>query len=179
MTLGKGAVSAMSKKQKINAKSSTEAEIVGVDDASTLILWMNYFIEAQGYAIKETRVYQDNISSSYLLVNGRESMSKRTKHMNVRYFFTKDRVEKGEMTIKYCPTKEMLADPFTKPLQGSEFREFRAATMNIDPTIPDFDMSWDRGEAFQKLSDLRPQECVGLDQILTEVPRGTPAAAAG
>jgi hypothetical protein len=182
MSLGKGAVMAMSKKQKINTKSSTESEIVGVDDATTPILWGNYFIEAQGFPIKETRVYQDNISSSYLLVNGKESSSKRTKHMNVRYFFAKDRVQRGEMTIKHCPTKEMLADPFTKPLQGADFRSFRAVIMNCDPSIPDHEMSWERGEtfasAYAKSTVPRPQECVGVDDIWSQVPAGTCAAAA-
>ena len=73
----------------------------------------------------------------------------------------------------------MLADPFTKPLQGSEFREFRSQIMNLDVTIPDFEMSWDRGETFAKSTDLRPQECVGVDTILCAVPSGTTAVAAG
>ena len=170
---------AMSKKQKINTKSSTESEIVGVDDASTQIIWGNYFIEAQGYIIDETEVFQDNISSSYLLVNGRESSSKRTKHMNVRYFFAKDSIANGEMKIKHCPTKQMLADPFTKPLQVSEFRNFRLSIMNIDESTHDFEMSWDRGETFAKLANPRPQECVGVDGLLDEVPRGGYTAAAG
>ena len=63
--------------------------------------------------------------------------------MNVCYFFAKDRVKNGKMTIKHCPTKQMLADPFTKPLQGGIFREFRSHIMNADPAIQDFDMSWD------------------------------------
>ncbi len=63
--------------------------------------------------------------------------------MNVRYFFAKDRIEKGKMKIKHCPTKQMLADPLTKPLQGSEFREFRSKMMNVDPTILDWEISWD------------------------------------
>jgi hypothetical protein len=115
-------------------------------------------------------------------VNGRESSGKRTKHMNVRYFFTKNRVENGEMTIKWCPTKKMLADPFTKPVQGSEFRMFRAKIMNVDESIPDFEMSWDRGADFAKsvakCTDPRPQECVGIDTELEQVPPGTIAAAA-
>ena len=95
-----------------------------MDDASTPILWGNYFTEAQGFKIDETTVYQDNISLSYLLVNRQASSSKRTKHMNVHYFFAKDMIKNGKMTIKHCPTKQMLADPFTKPLQGGVFREF-------------------------------------------------------
>ena len=90
MSMGQGAILALSKKQKINAKISTEAEIVGVDDASTQILWMNYFVEVQGYNVKETEVFQDNVSSSYLLGTGLEFSSKHTKHINVRYSFAKN-----------------------------------------------------------------------------------------
>jgi len=48
-----------------------------------------------------------------------ESQAERGQiHMNIKYFFIKDRVDKGEITIKFCPTEEMVADHFTKPLQG-------------------------------------------------------------
>ncbi len=49
--------------------------------------------------------------------------------MSIRYFFVKDRVDKGEITVEYCPTHAMLADYFTKPLQGALFRKFRDVIM--------------------------------------------------
>ena len=78
-------------------------------------------MEAQGYHVKDTIVYQDNQSAILLEKNGRASSGKRTRHINIRYFFVTDRVANGEVTIEYCPTKEMLADYFTKPLQGAQF----------------------------------------------------------
>ena len=48
MTLGEGSIIAMSKKQKLNTRSSTEAELVGADDAATMILWTGLFMEQQG-----------------------------------------------------------------------------------------------------------------------------------
>ncbi len=45
MSLGKGVVSSMSRKQQLNTKSSTETEVVGVDNASSQIQWTNYFVE--------------------------------------------------------------------------------------------------------------------------------------
>ena len=130
-TLGKGAAIASSIKQKLNTKSSTEAELVGVDDMVGNILWTNYFLKAQGYNYDETIIYQDNKSAILLEKNGMASSSKRTKHINIRYFFIKDRVEKKEVKILYCPTDEMIADYFTKPLQGKKFFEFRKTIMNI------------------------------------------------
>ena len=48
MTLGKGVVMSFSRKQKLNAKSSTEAELIRVDDVMPQIMWIKYFLEAQG-----------------------------------------------------------------------------------------------------------------------------------
>jgi len=83
LLLGKGGVIGISRKQRLNTKSSTEAEVVGVDDASSQILWTNYSIKAQGYQINETLVYQDNQSAILLEKNGKQSSGKRTRHMNI------------------------------------------------------------------------------------------------
>jgi hypothetical protein len=133
MTLGRGAVYGMSTRQKLNTRSSTEGELVGVNDAMPQILWTRYFLEAQGHTTTESIIYQDNQSSILLEKNGRASSSKRTRHINIRYFFVTDRISKGEVTVQYCPTGDMLADFFTKPLQGTPFRKFRDEIMNVDP----------------------------------------------
>ena len=131
LTLGKGAVYSRSTKQKINTKSSTEGEIVGVDDILPQVLWTNYFMRAQGYGSKETVVYQDNKSAILLENNGKLSSSKRTKHINVRYYFVKDCVERKELRIEFLGTDDMWADYYTKPLQGSKFFKFRKEIMNL------------------------------------------------
>jgi hypothetical protein len=131
MSLGKGSVFSGSTRQKLNTKSSTEAELVAVDDVMPLVLWTRYFLQAQGYEVKENKVFQDNQSAILLERNGRRSSSRRTRHINIRYFFVTDRIQAKELTVEYCPTEEMLADMFTKPLQGSLFRKFRAAVMNL------------------------------------------------
>ena len=64
--------------------------------------------------------------------NGKFSSSKRTKHIDMRYFFITDRIEKKEVSVEYCPTEEMIGDFFTKPLQGSLFRKFRALILNTN-----------------------------------------------
>ena len=136
MTMGGGAIYASSTLQKINTRSSTEGELVGVNDTMPQIVWTRNFLEAQGYKMSASDVYQDNQSATLLEKNGKASSSRRTRHINIWYFFVTDRVAKGEIIIKYCPTKEMLADFFTKPLQGSPFRKSRDTIMNIDPAPP-------------------------------------------
>jgi hypothetical protein len=66
-----------------------------------------------------------------LETNGRAWSSKRTKHVNIRFYFVKDRIESGEVSLEHCPTEEMVADFFTKPLQGSTFIKLRNMIMNI------------------------------------------------
>eukprot|EP00957_Ditylum_brightwellii_P168284 12811057-Ditylum_brightwellii.AAC.1 len=61
--MGKGAIHAGSTKQKLNTRSSTKAEIVGVDDLMPQVLWKRYFMEAQGYKVSDNIVYQDNESA--------------------------------------------------------------------------------------------------------------------
>ena len=71
--------------------------------------------------------------------NGRASVGQRFRHINIRYFFIKDRIDKGEVTIVYCPTYEMVADFYTKPLQGIKFTRFRELIMGtiVMPIITD------------------------------------------
>jgi hypothetical protein len=88
-------------------------------------------LSAQGYNVKENKVFKDNQSAILLEKNGRRSSSRRTRHINIRYFFVTDRIQSKELTVEYCPTGNMLADMFTKPLQGSSFYKFRAAVLNL------------------------------------------------
>ena len=121
-----------SKGQKINTTSSTEAEVVAVHDSMSIILWTRYFLEAQGYPLKPSVLHQDNLSAKLLETNGRGSSSKRTRHMNVRYFFVADVISRRHLTVEYCPTDEMIGDFFTKPMGGAKFRRLRNIIMNIN-----------------------------------------------
>jgi len=129
ISLGRGAVHVRSSKQKIVTKSSTEAELVGLTDSLGQSIWTRDFLGGQGYTMGPADVFQDNLSTMALAAKGR-STSDRTRHIHVRYFFVKDRVDSGEVCIKYMPTKLMLADILTKPLQGELFRAMRKELLN-------------------------------------------------
>jgi hypothetical protein len=133
LTMGRGFPIVTSTKQKLNTRSSTESELVGIDDMMPSILWTRYFLEAQGYRVKDNVIFQDNKSTMLLERNGKLSSSKRTKHIKVRYFFITDRISKGEVRVEWCPTKEMVADFMTKPLQGALFKKFRDLIMGALP----------------------------------------------
>ena len=77
-------------------------------------------------------IYQDNESTILLGEHGKMSSSKRTKHVYIRYFYVTDKVKKGEVKLEFCPTDDMIADYFTKPLQGKTFRKLRKTILNVD-----------------------------------------------
>ena len=133
LSLGRGMPMAGSTKQKLNTRSSTEAEIVGVDDFMPAICWTRYFMEAQGYKVEDNVLFQDNMSSILLEKNGKASSGKRTKHINIRYFFITDRVTQNEVSVAWCPTGDMIGDYMTKPLQGALFKKFRDQIMGVIP----------------------------------------------
>ena len=137
MSMGKGCPISLSTKQKINTRSSTEAEIVGVNDAMYLVLWVRHFLEKQGYNIKDNVVYQDNQSAMRLENNGRTSCTKNTRHMEIRYFFITDNIRRDKLSVEYCPTDIMLGDYYTKPQQGSRMRRSRVLILNLpkDPSL--------------------------------------------
>jgi hypothetical protein len=129
ISFGRGGIICKSKKQKINTKSSTEAELIGASDYLPHTLYVKMFMEAQGYPIHKAVFYQDNESAIKMEVNGKASAGQRSRHIDIRYFFITDHSKRNDLTIVHCPTHQMLADFFTKPLQGSLFRKFRAVLL--------------------------------------------------
>jgi hypothetical protein len=68
-TMGKGATSSYSRKQKLNMRSSTETELVAADMNTPEMLWMLYFIQSEGYGAECVGLYQANISTQLLMKN--------------------------------------------------------------------------------------------------------------
>ena len=86
-------------------------------------------MEAQGYKINKNILYQDNKSAILLETNGKRSSGKRTRALNIRYFFLTDQVNKGNLSIEYCHTDPMIADYMSKPVKGTKFVTFKKAIM--------------------------------------------------
>ena len=77
LSFGRGCPVNISSKQKINTWSSTEAELVGINDAMALVLWCRLFIMGQGFNVRDNIVYQDNQSTMLLSTNGCHSSGKK------------------------------------------------------------------------------------------------------
>ena len=95
--------------------------LAAADDCMPQLLWMQCFLEAQGHGVNESVLCQDNKSAMLLEKNGKTSSGKRTRHVNIGCFFVKNRQDSGEVDTQCCPTEEMVADCFTKALQGAQF----------------------------------------------------------
>ena len=93
LTLGDDSILSISAKQKINTKCSTKAELVGVDDAMTFVIWMKHFFELQVRFVhtnsplkplgSDVAIEHDNTSVIQQERNRWKSRNKRTKHINV------------------------------------------------------------------------------------------------
>ena len=142
LTFGKGAVFSMSTKQKVNSLSSTAAKIIEVDDAMNFVMWVKLFIGQQVLnlpiepVIKKLRaqpsvLQQDNTSSIRMEANGKRSSTKRTRHLNIRYFYVTNKVRSGDVVIVYHPTQKLVGDFLTKPLNGTPFKNHRNTIMGL------------------------------------------------
>ena len=126
-----GPVFVKSKKQRLNTISSTEAELVSISDILPQALWSRQWLIEQGYSIGPLTLHHDNTSAIHLAQNG-PSNNERTRHIAIRYYWVKDKIEVGEVEIKYLGTSAMIADFLSKPLQGELFRKMRKLLLNWD-----------------------------------------------
>jgi len=99
-----------SSKQKLVSRSSTEAELVSLADAASDTLWILKLLRFLGIKCDSATVYQDNKSTIFMAENGESSATGNSKHIDVRFFFTKQHIDSGLIKIVYLPTNDMLAD---------------------------------------------------------------------
>ena len=118
--IGNACVLAMSKKQKIVTKDSTEAELVALSDLISIVEKCDEFMREQGMRnMMIPLILQDNMSTISLVTKG--GGKPRTKHLRVRQYLIKEKISDKELNIVYTPTTRMLADTMTKPARGEQF----------------------------------------------------------
>ena len=138
----------------MNTRSSTETEHVGTSEYMPKNIYFEMLMGELGYKLKNY-IAKDNESEIKLLKNGRDSCTWNSKHIAIKYFWVTDRIKNGDIEVVYCPTEEMLADFMSKPVQGSLFKNFRAALMG-----------WTHmGKLYQGYNDL--EERVGNKEKVT------------
>lgn len=118
--LTNGAVSWSSQRQKLVTLSTTEAEYVAASAAARESIWLRKLLSDIGCPCeKETTLFVDNQSAIQLVKN--PVYHKRTKHIDIRYHFIREKTENGDIAVEYVPSEEQRADIFTKALPRERF----------------------------------------------------------
>ncbi|KAJ9547239.1 hypothetical protein OSB04_019782 [Centaurea solstitialis] len=117
--LGDKLVSWTSKKQNCISTSMAEAEYVAAASCCSQVLWMKTQLLDYGYKLKRVPIYCD--SESAIAITSNPVQHSKTKHIDIRYHFIKDNVEKGNIEMFFVQTDYQLADLFTKPLDEKRF----------------------------------------------------------
>ena len=102
MSMGLGAIHCKSSSQKINTTSTTESELVGVSEYLPYDIWYILFYASQGYNIDLNILFQDNESAIKMEKNGRNSCTGNSRHIDIKYFWVKDMVDKKMIKVEYC-----------------------------------------------------------------------------
>jgi hypothetical protein len=117
--LGRSLVSWSYKKQNSVALSTAEAEYISAGSCCAQLLWMKQTLLDYSVTFQEIPLLCDNESAINIANN--PVQHSRTKHIDIRHHFLRDRMSKGDIKIDGVSTDDQLADIFTKPLDESRF----------------------------------------------------------
>ena len=122
--MGSRLVSWLSKKQSSIALSTTKAEYVAVASCYTQLLWMMQTLQdIQITCTPPISILYDNTSA--ISISKNPIMHSKTKHIPIKYHFLCEQVLKQKVKLEYVPSKEQVADIFTKPLPRETFEYLR------------------------------------------------------
>lgn len=129
LKLSESTISWSSQKQKVVALSTTEAEYVAASQAVKEIIWIKSLLRSlQVLRGLKTTLYIDNQSALKLIKNA--EFHKRTKHIDVRYHFIRDKYSADEFLLEHVASKDQQADILTKPLVRNIF-ELQRDALNV------------------------------------------------
>ena len=132
--LGDNLISWSSKRQPTLSRSSAEAEYRGVANVVSETCWIrNLLLELHCPVPRATMVYCDNISAIYL--SGNPVQHQRTKHIEMDIHFVREKVARGEVRVRHVPSRNQIADIFTKGLPLILFADFRNSLNVRDPPV--------------------------------------------
>ena len=141
ITFGRGGIACKSAKQKLVTKSSTEAELVGASEYLPSTLWVQHFLQAQGFPHATSYFEQDNQSAIRLERNGRASTGQRSRHINIRYFLLP--IASTQTTLLFAIVKPSTCSPIfcLNPSKGVCFAN-TAMSCWASPMCPPFAFPW-------------------------------------
>jgi len=122
LKLADGVVSWQSRAQKTVAHSSTEAEYMAMSDCSRQVMWIQSLLRELGFSESRTPICGDNQGSIFIASN--PVQEHRTKHIDIRYHYIRERVEEGDVELFFIPGTDNPADLLTKALGDNLFQRF-------------------------------------------------------
>ncbi|KAM1470398.1 hypothetical protein ACFX11_041122 [Malus domestica] len=123
-SFGSGVFSWASVKQHCVALSTAEAEYISASEATAQAIWLRFVLEDFGeLQVDVTPLQCDNTSA--ISISKNPVFHQKTKHIDRRYHFIKDALQQGIIDLVYCPSKEQVADIFTKALPKDRFNYLR------------------------------------------------------
>jgi hypothetical protein len=117
-TLSGGAVSWASRRQQTIALSTTEAEYMATTEATKEACWLRLLLEDLGHSQLQPTLIKSDSQGALALVKNPVYHS-RTKHIDIRHHFVREKYTDGTVNFEYCPTSDMIADILTKSLPKS------------------------------------------------------------
>ncbi|GJY86091.1 hypothetical protein Tco_0500117, partial [Tanacetum coccineum] len=180
--LGGKLVSWSSKKQDCTAMSTAEAEYVSLSACCAQVIWMRTQLLDYGYKYNRIPMYCD--SKSAIAISCNPVQHSKTKHIDIRYHFIKEHVEKGTVEIYFVGTEYQLADLFTKAPQKERFeylvhriviimaQQQHAVEVHPDELCP-LNKRFDLMDANKKV-DLEHVQCPPESKILTNIIKNHP-----
>ncbi|KAJ9566365.1 hypothetical protein OSB04_002331 [Centaurea solstitialis] len=133
--LGNKLVSWASKKQQCVSTSTAESEYVAAASCCSQVLWMQTQLRDYGFMYKKIPIYCD--SKSAIAISANPVQHSKTKHIDIRYHFLKDNVEKENIELYFVNTEYQLADLFTKALDEKRFKFLISRLDMADYEFPD------------------------------------------
>jgi hypothetical protein len=122
--LGNNPVSWQSQKQKVVALSTCEAEYIAATTGACQAIWLARLLgDLTGEKPRAATLRLDNKSAISLIKN--PVFHERSKHIDLRFHFIRECVEKGQISVEFTRTEAQLADILTKPLGRVKFQEMR------------------------------------------------------
>lgn len=101
-----------------------EAEYYALSEACQETIWLRQLLIDLGETQDRPTVVREDNQGCLAFVKTERS-NRRSKHINTREHFVQDLCVKGQVVLEYCPTDQMLADIFTKPLGPQKHQAFR------------------------------------------------------
>jgi histone deacetylase 1/2 len=117
-------ISWSAKKQATVSRSSTEAEYKSVANATAEVIWLQSLLAELGVRLTQVPcLWCDNLGATYLSAN--PVFHARAKHIEIDFHFVRERVMKKQLQIRFIPSRDQVADGFTKPLPYQAFENFK------------------------------------------------------